>query len=85
LINRQQISFGRKQAEQWWPSAAAGHRKYLQKGKGNKQVHGPQAHKAGQLFPAPVLPDLQRIRPRAQRSISADLIFWQLLYQDKSG
>jgi len=38
----------------------AGHRKYLQKGKGYEQVRGPKAHKAGQLFPAQVLPDLQR-------------------------
>ena len=56
--------------------AAAGHSKYLQKG-------GNERGEAGQLFAAQVLPDLQR-RPRAQRSLSADLIFWLLLDQAKS-
>jgi len=38
----------------------------------------------GQLFPAQVLPDLQGKGRVRQRSLSADLIFWLLLYQDKS-
>ena len=56
--------------------AVAGHSKYLQKGWNERG-------EAGQLFAAQVLPDLQR-RPVRQRSLSADLIFWLLLYQDKS-
>jgi len=81
--NRQQKSFGRNPAKQCGPRAVAGHRKYLQKGKGHKQVRGAQAHKAGQLFPAPVLPDLQRKGPVRQRSLSGDLTFWLLLGQVK--
>jgi len=42
---------------------------------GQKQVCRPQAHKAGQLFPAQVLPDLQRKGPVRQRSLSDDLSY----------
>jgi hypothetical protein len=36
-----------------------------------------------QMFPAQVLPDLQRDGLVRQRSLSNDLIFCYLLYQDK--
>jgi len=57
--------------------AVAGHSKYLQK-------CWERASEAGQLFAAQVLPDLQGKGLVRQRSLSADLIFWLLLYQDKS-
>jgi hypothetical protein len=33
MLPRQQISFGRKQAEQWWPVRLQGHSCFLQKRK----------------------------------------------------
>jgi hypothetical protein len=56
-IPRQQKSFGRNPAKQCRQGAAAGLMKYLQQGR-PKALRKPKAHKAGQLFPALVLPDL---------------------------
>jgi hypothetical protein len=55
----------------------AGHRKFLQR-------RGPVCALWPQMFPAQVLPDLQGNGLVRQRSISTDLIFCYLLYQDKS-
>ena len=55
--------------------AAAGHRKFL---------HAWGSEGKGKIIPAQVLSVLQGGGPVRQRSLSADLIFWLLLYQDKS-
>jgi hypothetical protein len=73
LSTGQQKSFGRNQVKQWWAVRLQGHTTFAKRGIAHGAILRPQ-----------VLPDLQRIRPVRQRSISADLIFWLLLYQDKS-
>jgi len=54
-----------------------GHSKFLQK-------QGQAGAQQGKIIAAVVLTALQGNGPVRQRSLSADLIFWVLLYQDKS-